>query len=91
MLSLAQFFLAFGISLSFSQSWFSRCVYVRIINPQWDKIYVVQYREASNKNFENTRDLCGCLWQKMERESETISIVIENLMFQKWQQQQKSC
>lgn len=47
------------------------CVCVRIINPQWDKIYVVQYREASNKNFENTRDLCGCLWQKMERERES--------------------
>lgn len=28
--------------------------------------------EASNKNFENTRDLCGCLWQKMVREREKV-------------------
>lgn len=46
------------------------------------KFIVVQYRERSNKNFENTRGVCVWLFMT-KKESETISIVIENLMFQK--------
>lgn len=63
-----------GVSLSFPFVW--------IINPQWDKIYVVQYRERGERAIKISKTLAS-VWLFMTKRSETISIVIENLMFQK--------